>query len=469
MIDCPKQSSKFVFDPADHRQGCMRTRLSCGWARECAATESGVSFNQNIRDGHTELTVELPFTTNLSRAELIQRVRNAWLRCHSTHPEIAIQISTGTELPQRLVFEPLRSPAEAAAWLNETFRVVSDRNARDVARMTYSRRLPTKGKRDMLHVLADIYSVVQFFNHFFRTVTEVAGDRDLEVRELDYSRLESRLPVTPVTPYEERYRPTREQKGWAIRGALAQTELYAARYDCSSTRPHGTHCIRLRYTEHESRALLAALSGQKVSITFAAAAATVLSIKQTYGRGHETGALLGMTRNARRSVNTEAGHRVPDAADVVFLWIPFKQEWFAPCISTQETILHLARGIRTQLGPHLTSPHYISALSFTADRFISNLAGQGEPVPSPQAPGFSPQGALPLRRDFALSTAGSGHMALYTQAARLTPVRGWACSRFGGGIMTPRGWKRFMERVKGYLGSLQFVAGRPELVAQARL
>ncbi|KAL6233919.1 hypothetical protein BDW75DRAFT_231550 [Aspergillus navahoensis] len=504
------QSPTLPLKETVHSPGIWR-KIENGWTRECAAGESGTSYNQNVRDGHTELTIELPFTTNLSTPELIQRVRNAWMLCHSTRPEIAIQISTGTELPQRLVFEPLRTPAEAASWLNETFRVVADRNARDVARMTYSRRLPTKGKRNMLylvtagaadaehperhclvwnfsHVMADIYSVVQFFNHFFRTITEVTGDRDLDVRELDYSDLEIRLPVTPVTPYEERYRPTAEQKARAIRGAVAQAELYAEKMPQSiamypepdaATRPHGTYCIRLRYTQAESRALLAALSDQKISITFATAAATVLSIKQMYGLGHETGALLGMTRNARRWVNTEADHRVPNAADAVFLWIPFKPEWFAPGISTQETVLHLAREICTQLGPHLTSPHYISTLSFTADRFISNLAGEGEPVPSPQAPGFSPQGALPLQRDFASATARirtcdfvhtgrqinpSAWVGMFSLWGRVTLSMGFDLKYYD-----PERMEAFMERVKANLGSIQHVTRQSKLVAQARL
>ncbi|KAL4819700.1 hypothetical protein BDW67DRAFT_181423 [Aspergillus spinulosporus] len=504
------QSPALHRDKTVHGPGIWR-RIESGWTRECAATESGVSYNQNVRDGHTELTVELPFTTNLSTAELIQRVRNAWLLCHSTRPEIAIQISTGTELPQRLVFEPLWTPAEAAAWLKETFHVVSDADARDVARMTYSRRLPTKGKRNMLylvtagaasaedperhclvwnfsHVLADVYSVVQFFNHFFRTVTEVAGDRDLDVRELDYSRLETRLPLTPMTPYEERYQPISEQREQAIDGALAQAELYTAKMPQSiamypepdtAARPHGTHCIRLRYTQSESEALLAALAEQKVSITFAAAAATVLSIKQTYGRGHETGALLGMTRNARRWVDTEGRHRVPNAADVVFLWIPFKPEWFVPGTSTQEIVFLLAREIRTQLGPHLISPHYISTLSFTADRFIANLAAEGEPIPSPQAPGFSPQGALPLQRDFASSRVSirthdfvhtgrqinlSAWVGMFSLWGRVTLSMG-----FDSKYYDPARMEAFMERVKANLGSLQTVSKPSKLVAQARL
>ncbi|KAL4943080.1 hypothetical protein BDV06DRAFT_235025 [Aspergillus oleicola] len=408
------------------------------WSRDCAAGETGVSYNQNVRDGHTELTLYVDFTTNLPTNELIQRVRNTWLLAHATHPEVAIQVSTGTELPQRMHFETLKSESDAADWLNETFHVITNQSASDVTRMTYSRRLPTKGKRTMLylvtksaaypdqpdkhclvwnisHTLADIYSVVQWFNYILRTITEIPGDRDLAVSELDYSSLIDRLPVTPMTPYEEQYKPTAEQKQKAIAGAVAQGELYAEKMSQSiamypepdaQSRTHGTHCIRLQYTLSESQALLSALQSERLSITFAAAAAVVLAVKQTYGRGHETGALLGMTRNARRWVSTElkeeGGYRVPCASDTVFLWIPFRKEWFAPgsAFSTRDTILAIGRAIREALGPHLTGPHYLAAMSFQAERFVEGLKKEGEPVPAPQAPGFSPQGALPLQKHF---------------------------------------------------------------------
>ncbi|KAL4950889.1 hypothetical protein BDW69DRAFT_201865 [Aspergillus filifer] len=408
------------------------------WSRGCAAGETGVSYNQNVRDGHTELTLHVDFSTTIPTNELIQRVRNTWLLCHATHPEVAIQVSTGTELPQRMSFETLKSESDAADWLKETFHVVSNQSAGDVTRMTYSRRLPTKGKRTMLylvtkgaaypdqpekhclvwnisHTLADIYSVVQWFNYVLTTITEIPGDRDLTVSELDYSSpgLYDRLPVTPMTPYEDQYKPTAEQKQTAIDGAVAQGELYAQKMSQSISmtpspsaplRPHGTHCIRLQYTLSESQSLLSALQSERLSITFAAAAAVLLAVKQTYGKGHEKGALLGMTRNARRWVSTElkeeGGYRVPCASDTVFLWIPFQEAWFSPASSTRDTILSLGRAIRSALGPHLTGPHYLAALSFQAERFVEGLKKEGEPVPAPQAPGFSPQGALPLQKYF---------------------------------------------------------------------
>lgn len=222
------------------------------WTRETTGGETGISYNQNVRDGHTELTTSLTFSTSLSTTELIQRVRNAWLVCHASHPEVAIQLSTGTEIPQIMTFDTLQSEADAEAWLQETLHVVTDQQAPDVARMTYSRRLPTKGKRSMLylvtagaaypeypnrhcfvwnfgHTMADAYSVVLFNNYLLRTLTQVPGDRNLAVSELDYSGLASRLPVTPITPYEQEHQPTREQREEAIAGAISQAELYSSK------------------------------------------------------------------------------------------------------------------------------------------------------------------------------------------------------------------------------------------------
>ncbi|KAH8690243.1 hypothetical protein BGW36DRAFT_306900 [Talaromyces proteolyticus] len=414
-------------------------QLNAGcWTRECVGGEQAVSYNQNVRDGHTELTIEVLFSTSLSTWELIRRVRNAWLVSHSMHPEIAIQLSTGTELPQMMQFEQLQSDADAAEWLKETLRIVTDQSTREVTTTTYSRRLPTKGKRNMLylvtapaadcenptrhslvwnvsHIFADAFSIVQFVNHFLQTVTQVDDDY-LTVDHLDYAGVLGRLPVTPVTVYEEKYKPTKEQRQQALDEAIRQGELYASKMPQSiamypetdvTSRVHATHCIRLKYTLAESEALLAQLRDDNLSITYAAAAATLLAVKQTYTRGHETGALLGMTRNARRWIDTLGHHGkggpVPSAADVVFLWIPFETHWFQG--STRNTVLFLGRAIRTELGPHLVSPHYLASLSFTSDRVVANLASEKEPIAAPCAPGFSSQGALALKREFCSDTA----------------------------------------------------------------
>ncbi|KAJ5180103.1 hypothetical protein N7492_003313 [Penicillium capsulatum] len=148
-------------------------------------------------------------------AQPIQQVRNVWLVCHAKYPVIAIQLSTGTEFLQTMKHETLQSEHDAAAWLQETLHVVTDRSTRDVVDMTYSRRLPIKGKRSMLylatgpassehclvwnmgHVLADAFSIVQFFDYLFKTITEVPGEYDMKVNQLNYSGTFGRLPMTP--------------------------------------------------------------------------------------------------------------------------------------------------------------------------------------------------------------------------------------------------------------------------------
>jgi hypothetical protein len=222
-----------------------------GWIRECIGGEHAISYNQNVRDGHTELTGEVPFSASVSTAEVIQRVRNTWLTCHASHPEIAIQLSTGRELPQMMKYEKLQSDADAAEWLQDTFEVVTNRSARDVVNLTYSRRLPTKGKRSVLylvtagaadpanptrhylvwnmsHVMADAYSAVLVLNHIFSTITRVPGDRDLTINDLDYRGILGRLPANPVTPYQKKYKPTKNDIQESLNDAIAQSNLYAS-------------------------------------------------------------------------------------------------------------------------------------------------------------------------------------------------------------------------------------------------
>jgi hypothetical protein len=244
----------------------------------------------------------------------------------------------------------------------------------------------------------------------------------------------------------------------------------------TSAREHKTHCIRLQYDLQESKALLARLREQKLSITFAAAAAVVLAVKQTYAKGHETGALLGMTRNARRRVDTsgqrENGGSVPAAADCVFLWIPFEQQWFQG--STQDTVLAIARAIRKELGPHLVSPHYIASMNFTSARAVEGLAAASEPSAAPCAPGFSSQGAVPLEREFRSPSAtinvhdivhtgrqinDSAWVGMYSLWDQITLSMG-----FDGKYYEPAGMQAFMVLAKTNLSSLiprRFLKGIP--------
>jgi len=219
------------------------------WSRDCIGEEQTASYCQNIRDGHTELTIEVPFSSNIgSRDELIQRVQNAWIVCHSRLPECATEISTGTELPQSLKYATLKSDLDCADWLRETFRVVAGQSVEDVARLTYSRRLPTKGKRSMLylvidptaptarrhaliynvsHVVSDAFSIPAFFNIMFRHMTQVPGDSQLPVSSIDYNGVVERLPIHPSHLYDAKFKPTLQEKEQAISAVLSQEALHA--------------------------------------------------------------------------------------------------------------------------------------------------------------------------------------------------------------------------------------------------
>jgi hypothetical protein len=171
-----------------------------------------------------------------------------------------------------------------------------------------------------------------------------------------------------------------------------------------NTSQHETHCLTLSYSESDSNAILSDLRSESLSITFAAAAATLLAVKNTYQKGHETGALLGMTRNARRWVKTDQS--CPSASSIVFLWIPFSEHWFQG--STREAVMHLGRAIKENLQPFLESAHhlYMPSMAFASRRAVNGMMataaredGRGEPA-APCAPGFSAQGALSLERRF---------------------------------------------------------------------
>lgn len=220
------------------------------WARQCVGSEQSASYNQNICDGHTELTIDAHFTTDLSTPELIQRVRNAWLSMHAIRPEVAIEISTGTELPQLMWFDTLKTESDVKSWLDDSFRVVTDQTADDIINMTYNRRLPTRNKRSMFylvtagnadtehpdrhrfiwnvsHVVADAFSIVQLFNTVTDATTKLSQMSNLQASDLEYSTIQKRLPISPILPYEAQYKPTEEQRQKAIQDAISQANLYA--------------------------------------------------------------------------------------------------------------------------------------------------------------------------------------------------------------------------------------------------
>lgn len=177
-----------------------------------------------------------------------------------------------------------------------------------------------------------------------------------------------------------------------------------------ASKSHSTHCLFDKFSKAESRRIIANLKTQKMSVTFAAAAATILAVTDLYGTGSEQGALLGMTRNARRWLNTQGadgGAAIPMATDVVFLWIPFDENIRQG--SNMSRVLALAKRIRQELAPHLRSPHYMASMQLMCNEYVDTLrkslpvSKQDESlikendVPA-SPPGFSPQGVLELKK-----------------------------------------------------------------------
>jgi hypothetical protein len=100
------------------------------------------------------------------------------------------------------------------------------------------------------------------------------------------------------------------------------------------------------------------LRRESLTITHAVSAAGILAIQQLYGRDGETGAAVSIARHARRWVDTR---RAPFAIDSVPLWIPLDHHSLQN-ESSREIMLGVSRYIKTELRPHLESPHYLGAM-----------------------------------------------------------------------------------------------------------
>lgn len=421
--------------------------------RPCIGQEHSASYHQNIADGHTELSEALTFSMNCSPDEVIQRAQKAWYRSRFLHPESAVELSTDFAIPQMMTYRLLLEDdkAEVEAWMQDTFVVVDDRNYQDVHYMTYNRRLPTRGKASMMylvldnrpdiqdedkvhaiiwnvsHAVTDAFSIAAFLNSYCDELVDNSSIQGfLQSKKADIGSIVKHLPISPLVTYEERYNPKEAERKEALIQAKNQVELYTTKLSESvalypesdhASRKHGTHCIYTQWSLQESKNVSKSLKQAKVGITYAGAAATILATYQLYGKGHETGALLGMTRNARRWVSTvlsDTGRTaIPMGTDVVFLWIPFAEHLEAHKNNKKELMLSIGREIKTQLSKHLKSPHYLSAVEYMSEMHVESLrAAQNqaqqqdeqrkemikrEDVCPPSAPGFSSQGASNAR------------------------------------------------------------------------
>lgn len=438
------------------------------YSRPCFGQEGSASFNQNVADGHTELSMCLPFDIRgLTATDLASISRQAWRAIRSIRPECAVKLSMGTERPQTMTFRDYHElgGAHEEAWLQDTFRVeqaTKDRTWWDVAKETYRSKLDTQGKRSRMilvlapqeplttarsdeydedlelsshcliwhvsHAVTDGFSFNVFLNTYLQLIVDGVRPSSNTLGGLD---LMKRLPDSVLPAYVRRYQPSKADQEKALAEAEAQLSLYEAKMpesialhplESQASREHQTSCLLTRLSAMMSDKLLSSLKrlDDPISITYVGAAAMLLSIRSLWARGHEKGALLGITRNARRWIGTdgtptstpseEAEHQaaIPMATDVVFLWVSFEGLELPDLTAgepsvTAHQVIALAEGIRESLTPHLLSPHYLSSISVMSGRFIDSLSsssGKSEALIGPQAPGFSPGGAWAIKRAF---------------------------------------------------------------------
>lgn len=492
------------------------------FTRLCHGQEASASFNQNVCDGHTELSMCLTFHYDGSVQNLTSSAKRAWRKIRRHHPECGIELSTGMELEQTMTFVDFagrgtQGKAEEDEWLGETWEVIQAGACPDVAtwkdaaKMTYRRKLPTRGKRSKMylilapterlalptatdayedeldpdahcfiwnvsHAITDGFS----FNVFFNTYLElVAGDETVH-DIVDTAPLVERLPGTVLSAYARAYRPTKADLILSNQAAAEQVRLYEARVGTPSAerqavsstdsihiitsshnhfqmresialqprpdqahRKHLTTCLLKRLPASVSEKVILNLKtlALPISITYIGAASLILSIRILFGTGSETGALLGLTRNARRWVRTdpaspfakegqESDAPIPMATDVVYLWIPFEGLDLPGTAetSTVEHLISLSCRIKQALEPHLSSPHYISQHHLMALAFMKGLRTAYESTKQancgPQAPGFSPGGAWSVRQHFPASRGSQGLLQrkfLYQTGRQVSP------------------------------------------------
>jgi hypothetical protein len=487
--------------------------------RACIGSEHSASYNQNIADGHTELSFAVPFSISKSMDELVTACKHAWFLCRSQHPEIAIELSTDLCIPQLMTYKYLSSleDAETEEWMDETFRIVKDRSYQDVLEMTYSHRLTTRGKRAIMwlvldtnerladsqkchclilnasHAPMDFFSMTNILDHYLAQIVK-GGDNVEAVGSRDAANLIKTLPVNPINVYDKQYKPTQGQIEEATSQAMRQLSLYKEKMGQSVAlypehdyqfREHGTECLLEKWSRRTSNSLLSALKEHNVGITYAGAAALVLATYELFGKGHETGALLGMTRTASRWITTiaiDSSRRaiVPNTSDVMVLWIPFPKDMRVNQFNRRELLLYIGKRIKEEVAKHLQSPHYLAAVPYMCDLIVQTMHAQktlddaieahgtrhGEDsanLVGPSAPGFSPQGVVKLdqqythgdtmleRHDLICSGRQIGHspwIGMYTLDGRLRFTVGYDCKYYKRETMT-----KFLDLYQENLGS----------------
>jgi hypothetical protein len=219
------------------------------WIRQCFAGEALFSILEMVSEGTGQMPVFVSFSTNIAEAELIERVRNAWLSCHAAIPNVAIAISEPNDaiVVSSMAYTILRSEIDAKEWLQDTFEVISHESAADLQRALYQGPLTTRGRRSKLylilapetdsdsashhallwhnsHVVVDAFSRQQVFDQLFRKIVEGPSDK-FTVDGLDYSKVFDRLPIPVASAYEAQVKPTEEQRQQGLKELLARSQM----------------------------------------------------------------------------------------------------------------------------------------------------------------------------------------------------------------------------------------------------
>lgn len=216
--------------------------------RPCIAQEQSCSFNQNIADGHTELTCSVTFKTDIPVQKVVQKARNAWLTCKHLTPVSSIELSTDLAIPQLMTYHVFTKQQQVDEWMRETFVEVHNPNFEEVWDMTYNRRLTTRGKQSMMyiitgdngvhcatwnlsHVLGDAYSIIAWLNVFLKALVKCPDDQDIDIvsAPVDTAELLRRLPASQVPAYERKYNPGEHDRALALAEAKQQMALYGLR------------------------------------------------------------------------------------------------------------------------------------------------------------------------------------------------------------------------------------------------
>lgn len=198
------------------------------------------------------MPVFVTFDTNMAEAELVERVRNAWLSCHASMPHVAVAISQPsyeTEVSEvsSMTYKMLLSEADAQEWLQDTFNVVREKSAADLQHALCQKPLAIRGRRSKLylvatpkadseiashyallwhssHVVIDAFSRQQLFDQIFRKIVKGPSGKP-SIDSLDYSNVFDRLPLPIASAYEAQLKPTEEQRQQGLKEILASSQL----------------------------------------------------------------------------------------------------------------------------------------------------------------------------------------------------------------------------------------------------